>query len=98
MATVRACRVSDLPASGSSVCFTAAGRSLLLLRHGDALHCLDAHCGHMGADLREGDIEELGGIVALRCPWCVTGPARIVRCVLLLVQGCAPKAGGRNAR
>lgn len=60
--------VKDI-ADGKRVCFQANGRSLVLIRRQDRFFCLDSACHHFGGPIWSGDIEELGGRLALVCPW-----------------------------
>ncbi|OQS00494.1 hypothetical protein ACHHYP_03447 [Achlya hypogyna] len=63
------CSVNDLP-NGSRRCVVlATGRTVLLVHHKHALYCIDQACYHHGGPLLTGDIEELGGKVAISCPW-----------------------------
>ena len=41
---------------------------MLLARTGGQLFATDAHCFHMGGNLWEGDIEDVGGHACVVCP------------------------------
>uniref|UniRef100_A0A6B2LS12 Rieske domain-containing protein n=1 Tax=Arcella intermedia TaxID=1963864 RepID=A0A6B2LS12_9EUKA len=41
----------------------------MLIYHNGGVVALDAVCYHMGGPLVKGDIEDIGGISCLRCPW-----------------------------
>ncbi|KDO24302.1 hypothetical protein SPRG_10377 [Saprolegnia parasitica CBS 223.65] len=45
------------------------GRTVLLVHHAHVLYCIDQACYHHGGPLLTGDIEEIGGKVAISCPW-----------------------------
>lgn len=47
-----------------------AGRAIVVfLVRSTQLYCIDARCYHTGGPLDQGDIEELGSLVTVVCPW-----------------------------
>ncbi|KAL4448502.1 hypothetical protein ABPG75_005721 [Micractinium tetrahymenae] len=64
---VRIARQSELP-KGGKIVKEAHGRKILLARQGGAVYATDAHCYHMGGNLWEGDIEDIGGHACVVCP------------------------------
>ncbi|OQS04058.1 hypothetical protein THRCLA_03666 [Thraustotheca clavata] len=63
------CTISDLP-NGSRRCIVLpSGRTVLLVHHKNVVYCIDQACYHHGGPLLTGDIEEIGGKVAIKCPW-----------------------------
>eukprot|EP00873_Tetraselmis_striata_P017949 jgi/Tetstr1/438213/TSEL_002868.t1 len=68
MAT-KAAHKRDIP-EGRRLCKEIAGRTVTIFQHKGKFHCVDANCYHMGGPVgAEGDIEDLGGRVTIRCPW-----------------------------
>lgn len=69
----------------------AHGRKILLARQGGAVYATDAHCFHMGGNLWEGDIEDIGGHACVVCPLhrykvstrpgCCGGAGRVAGCL-----------------
>jgi len=45
------------------------GRDILVLYHKQEIVALDAVCYHFGGPLVEGDIEDIGDISCIKCPW-----------------------------
>lgn len=64
---VRIARQSEL-SEGGKIVKEAHGRKILLARQGGAVYATDAHCFHMGGNLWEGDIEDIGGHACVVCP------------------------------
>ncbi|KAF0743781.1 hypothetical protein Ae201684P_004089 [Aphanomyces euteiches] len=64
------CPVADLP-NNSRRCVLIPGswRSVLLVHHRNVIYCMDQACYHHGGPLAAGDIEDMGGILSIRCPW-----------------------------
>ncbi|DAZ93128.1 TPA: hypothetical protein N0F65_009704 [Lagenidium giganteum] len=64
------CKLRDVP-EGSRRCFQlpSSGRSLLIINLRGQIYCLDQTCYHHGGPLVNGDIEEMGGKVTIKCPW-----------------------------
>ncbi|KAI9915678.1 hypothetical protein PsorP6_007784 [Peronosclerospora sorghi] len=64
------CKLSELP-HGSKKCITLPGsqRSVMLLNVQGQVFCIDQACYHHGGPLANGDIEELGGKLTIKCPW-----------------------------
>lgn len=65
------CTVAELSASpGKRRCARLkSGRGVLVMLIGETLSCVDALCYHHGAPLIDGDVEDIGGHVVIRCPW-----------------------------
>ena len=69
-ASVMLLRSLDELAPMTSRCFRGrSGRTLLLVRGREReVHALDAACAHRGGNLGAGDVEDLGGKLAVVCP------------------------------
>ncbi|RLN83430.1 hypothetical protein BBJ28_00021124 [Nothophytophthora sp. Chile5] len=65
-----ACKLRDLP-PGSKKCvqLPSSERSVMLLNIRGQVYCMDQACYHHGGPLVNGDIEEMGGKVTVKCPW-----------------------------
>ncbi|OWZ16787.1 hypothetical protein PHMEG_0009366 [Phytophthora megakarya] len=64
------CKLSEVP-SGAKKCIElqTSHRSVMLLNTNGQVFCMDQACYHHGGPLVNGDIEELGGKVTIKCPW-----------------------------
>lgn len=64
------CSLSELP-SGTRRCltFSSSGRSVMLINVGGQVFCIDQACYHHGGPLLDGDIEDIGGRISVKCPW-----------------------------
>ncbi|ETV68042.1 hypothetical protein H257_15812, partial [Aphanomyces astaci] len=64
------CAQADLPNnSRRCVLLPSSGRSVLLVHHQHVIYCIDQACYHHGGPLATGDIEDLGGVATIKCPW-----------------------------
>lgn len=46
-----------------------SGRYISIIRYAGRLHCIDSVCFHAGGPLALGEIEEIGTVACLVCPW-----------------------------
>ncbi|RLN31616.1 hypothetical protein BBJ28_00005554 [Nothophytophthora sp. Chile5] len=64
------CKLSDLsPGAKKCVQLPSSERSVMLLNIRGQVYCMDQACYHHGGPLMNGDIEEMGGKVTVKCPW-----------------------------
>lgn len=68
LARTRRLHPSHPPSRPPPLLQEAHGRKILLARQGGAVYATDAHCFHMGGNLWEGDIEDIGGHACVICP------------------------------
>uniref|UniRef100_K3WGZ5 Rieske domain-containing protein n=1 Tax=Globisporangium ultimum (strain ATCC 200006 / CBS 805.95 / DAOM BR144) TaxID=431595 RepID=K3WGZ5_GLOUD len=64
------CKADEIP-EGSRHCvlLPSSKRSVMLLHIKGQIYCMDQACYHHGGPLVNGDIEEMGGKVTVKCPW-----------------------------
>eukprot|EP01113_Clastostelium_recurvatum_P051237 TRINITY_DN9909_c0_g1_i1.p1 TRINITY_DN9909_c0_g1~~TRINITY_DN9909_c0_g1_i1.p1 ORF type:complete len:208 (-),score=28.75 TRINITY_DN9909_c0_g1_i1:83-652(-) len=54
---------------GGASCVSVPDRTLAVFKNNGILYAIDNRCYHSGGPLTEGDIEDYGGTLSVRCPW-----------------------------
>ena len=92
-ATVRVCRVDELPLEGAKL-LSLQGREIALIKHQQRFYAIENYCPHIGGPLGLGQVKN--GIIT--CPWhrfrfdlrtgrSVTNPAMSARMCAVVIDG-----------